>query len=145
MHLVGALATAEFPVASAARHPLLDTADESDINEKAAMDKWQQPSDGDDKKGVTVSEKRVARLMSEIGIAGASRRRKLRTTRRYPAATISPDLLERDFTAERRDERWVGDITYVPADEEFVFVALREDAQDWRGQIQPGETGWSVS
>jgi transposase InsO family protein len=89
--------------------------------------------------GVTVSEKRVARLMSEIGIAGASGRRKLRTTRRDPAATVSPDLLERDFTAERPDERWVGDITYIPTDEGFVFVASVLDV------FSRSLVGWSIT
>ncbi|MCL4414729.1 MAG: IS3 family transposase [Actinobacteria bacterium] len=73
--------------------------------------------------GVQVSEKRVSRLMAELGIAGRSGRRKLRTTRRDPAATPSPDLLERDFAATVPDEVWVGDITYIPTGEGFLFVA----------------------
>lgn len=73
--------------------------------------------------GVVVSEKRVARLMRELGIAGKCGRRRWRTTRRDPAATPAPDLLGRDFTAEAPDERWAGDITYIPTAEGFLFLA----------------------
>ena len=75
------------------------------------------------KAGVAVGEKRVARLMVELGVAGKSGRRKLRTTRRDPGATPAADLVERDFTAERPDELWVGDISYIPTDEGWLFVA----------------------
>jgi transposase InsO family protein len=75
------------------------------------------------KAGVKVNEKRVARLMAELGIAGKSGRRKLRTTWRDPAATPAADLVERDFTADKPDELWVGDVTYIPTDEGWLFVA----------------------
>ena len=75
------------------------------------------------KAGVKANEKRVARLMAELGIAGKSGRRKLRTTWRDPAAMPASDMVERDFTAETPDELWVGDITYVPTDEGWLFVA----------------------
>jgi len=63
------------------------------------------------KQGWTVNEKRVARLMGELALAGKHGRRKLVTTRRDKDATPAPDLVERDFSAERPDELWVGDIT----------------------------------
>lgn len=89
--------------------------------------------------GKQVSEKRVARLMAEIGIAGKSGRRKFRTTRRDPAATASPDLLKRDFSASAPDQRWAGDITYVPTDEGFLFVASVLDLYSRR------LVGWSIA
>lgn len=89
--------------------------------------------------GIGVSEKRVARLMRELGVAGKCGRRKLRTTRRDPAATPSPDLLERDFTASGPDERWVGDISYIPTDEGFLFVASVLDVFSRR------LVGWSMA
>lgn len=91
------------------------------------------------RQGVQVSEKRVARLMAELGIAGRCGRRKLRTTRRDPAATPAPDLLERDFTASAPDQRWSGDITYVPTGEGFVFVASVLDIYSRR------LIGWSIA
>ena len=73
--------------------------------------------------GVEVNEKRVARLMAALGIAGKSGRKKLRTTERDPSATLAADLVERDFAATAPDELYVGDITYIPTDEGWVFVA----------------------
>ena len=73
--------------------------------------------------GVEVNEKRVARLMAALGLAGKSGRKKLRTTERDPAATPAADLVERDFAATAPDELYVGDITYIPTDEGWVFVA----------------------
>jgi hypothetical protein len=73
--------------------------------------------------GVEVNEKRVARLMGELGIAGRCGRRKIRTTWKDPAAKPAADLVERDFTADEPDELWVGDITFIPTDEGWLFVA----------------------
>jgi transposase InsO family protein len=75
------------------------------------------------KQGAQVNEKRVARLMGELGVAGKHGRRKIRTTWRDPAAKPAVDLVERDFTADEPDELWVGDITYIPTDEGWLFVA----------------------
>ena len=62
--------------------------------------------------------------MGELGIAGRCGRRKIRTTWRDPAASTGRgDLVERDFTADEPDELWVGDITYIPTDEGWLFVA----------------------
>jgi transposase InsO family protein len=91
------------------------------------------------KAGVAVNEKRVARLMVELGVAGKSGRRKLRTTRRDPGATPAADLVERDFTAERPDELWVGDISYIPTDEGWLFVASVLDVHTRR------LVGWSIA
>ena len=63
--------------------------------------------------GMRVSRKRIARLMRESGLQGASRRRWVRTTQRRVGARPAPDLVDRDFTAEGPDRLWVGDITYV--------------------------------
>ncbi|MGO9881485.1 MAG: DDE-type integrase/transposase/recombinase [Solirubrobacteraceae bacterium] len=52
-------------------------------------------------------------LMRQEGIRGAKRRGKpWRTTIADPQAHRRPDLVERDFTAERPDASWVGDLTY---------------------------------
>jgi transposase InsO family protein len=75
------------------------------------------------KAGVTVNEKRVARLMAELGVAGKCGRRKLRTTWRDPKATPAGDLVERDFAADAPDQLWVGDVTYIPTDQGWLFVA----------------------
>ncbi|MEW1913753.1 IS3 family transposase [Kitasatospora sp. NPDC085895] len=63
--------------------------------------------------GRAVNRKRVARLMRERWVTGRHLRRRKRTTIPDPIAPPVPDLIERDFTAERLDERWCGDITYI--------------------------------
>ena len=64
--------------------------------------------------GVRVGRKRVARRMRQMGLAGVSRRKGTRTTRRNAAARPAPDLVERRFEADAPDRLWVADITYVP-------------------------------
>jgi putative transposase len=59
--------------------------------------------------GEAVSEKRVARLMQEEGIRGKVRRRFKNTTMSDHADPIAPNVLDRDFTAARPNQRWVGD------------------------------------
>jgi transposase InsO family protein len=91
------------------------------------------------KQGVEVNEKRVARLMGELGIAGKCGRRKIRTTWRDPAAKPAADLVERDFTADEPDELWVGDITYIPTGEGWLFVASVLDV------CSRMVVGWSIA
>ncbi len=64
--------------------------------------------------GERLGAKRVARLMGELGLAGVSRRKGTRTTRRDQRARPAPDLVERDFSADAPDRLWVADITFVP-------------------------------
>ncbi len=61
--------------------------------------------------GRRVGRKRVARLMATHGLVGVHGRRKWRRGR--PSTAPAPDLLQRDFTAEAPDQRWVADITEV--------------------------------
>lgn len=64
--------------------------------------------------GERVNHKRVARVMRTIGLAGLRLRKKHRTTIPDPAAVKATDLIGRDFTAERPNTKYVGDITYLP-------------------------------
>ena len=57
-----------------------------------------------------VGRKRVARLMSQTGLAGVSRRKFVITTLK-DGGRQAPDLVERDFTAEVPDRLWVADIS----------------------------------
>src|SRR5947199_655798 len=65
-------------------------------------------------RGIHVGRKRVARLMTAVGICGESRRKWLTTTVRDPRARPAPDLVERKFTAAAPNQLWVADITYIP-------------------------------
>src|SRR5271167_576896 len=64
-------------------------------------------------KGIRVGRKRIARLMSAAGLAGVSRRKFVHTTVKG-SDRQAPDLVERNFTAERPNLLWVADITYIP-------------------------------
>lgn len=71
-----------------------------------------------------VNHKRVARVMAEHGLAGIRIRRKVRTTIPEPSEQKVPDLLNRDFTAETINTKYVGDITYLPlADGSNLYLA----------------------
>lgn len=61
--------------------------------------------------GWRVNHKRVTRLTALDGLQGASRRKKWRTTKRDKDARPAPDLVDRDFAADRPDQLWVADIT----------------------------------
>jgi putative transposase len=88
--------------------------------------------------GTRVGWKRVQRLMKELGLAGASRRRWITTTRRAEEYQPAPDLVGRDFTAEQPDQLWVADITYIPTWEGFLFLAVVLDVFSRR------IVGWSM-
>ena len=78
--------------------------------------------------GIRVGKKRVARLMKEAGVRGASRRKRPSTTLRSDSRQPAPDLVDRDFTASEPDELWVADITYVPTQEGHLYLAVVVDA-----------------
>ena len=79
--------------------------------------------------GEDVGRDRVKRLMRSNGIQGAKRRGKpWRTTITDPAATRSPDLVCRDFTASRPDALWLADFTYLRCWEGVVFFSFVIDA-----------------
>jgi len=77
------------------------------------------------RRGVEVGRDCVKRLMRQHGIQGAKRRgKRWKTTTPDPHAGRRPDLVERDFTASRRDELYVADLTYLRCWEGLVFLAF---------------------
>ena len=76
--------------------------------------------------GIEVARCTVERLMREMGLAGLrARKKRPRTTVPGPAGQQRPsDLLERDFTAEVPNRRWVADITYIDTYAGFVYAAF---------------------
>jgi putative transposase len=89
-------------------------------------------------KGVRVGRQRVARLMSQAGLAGVSRRKFVVTTVKGDGRQ-APDLVERNFTAEAPDRLWVADITYIPTWSGFLYLAVVLDAFSRR------VVGWSMA
>jgi len=90
--------------------------------------------------GHDVGRDQVARLMRELGIEGVSRRRKrVFTTKADRDATRAPDLVNRNFTADRPDALWVTDLTYVPTRSGMAYVCFIVDAFSRR------IVGWRVA
>ena len=89
--------------------------------------------------GHRIGRKRVARLMRAAELAGISRRKGIRTTRREPEARPAADLVERNFTATAPDQLWVADITYIPTWAGFLYLAVVLDAFSRR------VVGWSMA
>jgi transposase InsO family protein len=73
--------------------------------------------------GHLVSHKRVHRLMQAAGLRGRHPKAWKRTTIGEDQPVPAPDLIGRDFTAARRDEKWCGDITYVKTWDGWAYVA----------------------
>src|SRR5918993_2744800 len=74
------------------------------------------------------SRRRVARLMRVMGLAARrGRRRAPRTTDSRHDLPIAPNLLGRRFAAERPDAVWLADISYLPTDEGWLYLAAIED------------------
>ena len=89
--------------------------------------------------GVGVGRKRVARLMRTAGLQGCHRRRRGGLTRRDPTAAPAPDLVERAFAADRPDQLWVADITYVPTWSGWLYLAVVLDV--WSRRV----VGWAMA
>ncbi|WP_439901005.1 IS3 family transposase [Shigella flexneri] len=90
------------------------------------------------REGIRVARCTVARLMAVMGLAGVLRGKKVRTTISRKAV-VAGDRVNRQFVAERPDQLWVADFTYVSTWRGFVYVAFIIDV--FAGYI----VGWRVS
>jgi transposase InsO family protein len=89
--------------------------------------------------GIRVGKQRVQRLMRQHGIRARGKRRfRIATTDSRHGLPIAPNLLERNFTVATPNQVWVGDITYIPSDEGWLFLAVVLDL--FSRQV----VGWSM-
>jgi hypothetical protein len=72
--------------------------------------------------GWRVSENTVAQIMREQHLRARPRRRRKSTTRRGRGRWRAPDLIGRDFAAQRLNQKWYGDGTEIPTDEGKLFL-----------------------
>jgi transposase InsO family protein len=92
------------------------------------------------REGFDVARCTVERLMGQMGLQGAVRGRSYKTTTIVDEDAQRPaDLVQRDFTADRPNQLWVADITYVATWAGFVYVAFVTDVFSRR------IVGWRVS
>ena len=89
--------------------------------------------------GVRAGRDQVARIMREVGLAGVTRTKSVRTTRPAPVGERPADLVERVFAAPAPNRLWVADLTYVWTVRGFVYTAFVIDA------FSRAIVGWRVS
>ena len=89
--------------------------------------------------GVRVGKRRVQRLMQQHGIRARGRRRfRVTTTDSRHSLPIAPNLLNRNFAVAAPNQAWIGDITYIPTHEGWLFLAVVIDLFGRR------VVGWSM-
>jgi putative transposase len=91
------------------------------------------------REGICCGRDRVARLMRELGIFGATRQKTKRTTVPGRKDQLPADLVNRNFKASAPNRLWVNDVTYVPIWGGFAYTAFVIDAFSQR------IVGWKVS
>jgi putative transposase len=85
------------------------------------------------------SKKRVARIMRENGLVARQKRRFVQTTVADEKAPKAPNILDRNFTAVAPNRAWVGDITYIPTREGWLYLAVLIDL------FSRAVVGWKLS
>lgn len=89
--------------------------------------------------GFGVGHRRVGRLMQENGIEVKRNKKFKATTASNHSFNIAPNLLNRDFHADRPNQKWAGDISYVWTQEGWLYLAVILDLHSRR------VIGWAVS
>ena len=91
------------------------------------------------KRGLMCSKNRVARLMRVEGLRAKQTRRYRSTTKRNKAHRAAPNVLKRDFSTTRPNQKWVADITYIATQEGWLYLAVIMDLFSRR------IVGWAMS
>jgi len=89
--------------------------------------------------GIICNHKKVRRLMKELNIVVKVKRRFKATTNSKHNFPIEPDLLQRQFSVLKPNVSWVGDITYIPTDEGWLYLAVVIDLYSRKVK------GWAMS
>jgi putative transposase len=89
--------------------------------------------------GIRVSKKRIERLMRENGLEARQKRRFVHTTDSRHEHPIAPNVLDRNFDVQEADKVWVGDVTYIPTAQGWLYLAVLLDLFSRR------VVGWATS
>lgn len=89
--------------------------------------------------GFKVGRHRVARLMTKLGICVRPKRRFKTTTDSNHSFAIAENVLNRNFRTQEPDQVWVADITYVPTQQGWLYLAVVIDLFSRR------VVGWSMA
>ena len=83
------------------------------------------------KRDVTINHKAVLRLMNKMGIRSVARKRKFRKKLdKYESYHRYPNVLDRDFTASRPNQKWVTDVTYIHTQQGWAYLSTIKDLYD---------------
>jgi putative transposase len=88
---------------------------------------------------IVISRRRIGRLMEGAGLVCKTKRKFKATTDSKHDKLISPNLLERQFNVNQENRYWVGDITYIPTQEGWLYLAVVIDLYSRK------IIGWSMS
>ena len=89
--------------------------------------------------GMRVGLHRVARLMQQAGLRARRRRRYRVTTDSTHDRPVAPNVLQRDFQADQPNKKWAADLTYIPTQEGWLYLAVIVDLYGRR------VVGWAMS
>jgi transposase InsO family protein len=89
--------------------------------------------------GIRVGKKRIERLMRENGLEARQKRRFVHTTDSRHEHPIAPNVLHREFDVNQANQAWVGDVTYIPTAQGWLYLAVLLDLFSRR------IVGWATS
>ena len=89
--------------------------------------------------GEPISRTRVGRLMKQQGLESKSKRKFKTTTNSNHGRPVAPNLLDREFLVDQPDTVYAGDITYIPTDEGWLYLAVLIDL------YSRAVVGWAMS
>jgi putative transposase len=89
--------------------------------------------------GLQVSRRRIGRLLAQAGLRCKTRRKFKAPKTSGQAQTVAPNQLNREFTVQAPDKVYVGDITYLPTGEGWLYLAVVLDL------CSRAVVGWSMA
>jgi putative transposase len=89
--------------------------------------------------GLQVSRRRIGRVLAQAGLRCKTRRKDKAPTTAGQAQTVAPNQLNREFTVQAPDKVYVGDITYLPTGEGWLYLAVVLDL------CSRAVVGWSMA
>ena len=77
-----------------------------------------------EEKGKKISRARAGRLMREAGLRTKYKKKFVVTTKSKNSSNVADNVLNREFKAEKPNQKWVSDITYIPTREGWLYLAV---------------------
>lgn len=74
--------------------------------------------------GQRVGKLRITRVMHMEGLRAKAARKYKAATHSNHKLPVAPNLLEQNLTATAPNQKWVSDITYIPTDEGWLYLAV---------------------